>query len=451
MNIVRKPYYEKELAFRVSRSYGPGRYDLEYEEQGRDYPAGYVRWTEQRNMQAFVDLLSKKSIDVKPLISHIFPIDNAPKAYELIANKEGIPYLGVLLQYPAIADRISTRKITLAQAAPAISPDQAVVGVLGAGNYAQVVFLPVLAKARNTRLHTIVSGSGVTATQAAKKYQFLHTSSDEQDVLSNSEINTVVILTQHNHHARQVTQALKNGKNVYCEKPLALNMSELEEIISYLRPDGPRLTVGFNRRFSPLGQRMRTFLQTSTQPKMLYYRINAGTLPSTHWLNDPVRGGGRLLGEGCHFIDFLTYLVGESPVGLDVHTLPAQGNAPADNASIRLYFPDGSIGNISYLSNGDRSFPKESCEVFTGGRIAILDDFRQLTMIHDGKKQVVRSTQDKGHHQSWEAFLNSLLHGSELPIPYTQLWSVSQAVILTAQAAQSGERIDIQPFEKEMH
>jgi predicted dehydrogenase/threonine dehydrogenase-like Zn-dependent dehydrogenase len=450
MNIVRKPYYEKELVFRVSRSYGPGRYDQEYEEQGRDYPAGYVRWTEQRNMQAFIDLLAAKLINVKPLISHIFSIESAPKAYELIANKEGIPYLGILMQYPVKTEGLSSRRITFTEATPTVSLDQAVAGVLGAGNYAQAVFLPMLAKAKNTRLHTIVSGSGVTATQAAKKYQFSYASSDEQDVLAKSEVNTVVVLTQHNHHARQVVQALQNGKNVYCEKPLALTMTELEEIFAQLKPEGPRLTVGFNRRFSPLGQQMKAFLQVSDQPMMLYYRVNAGLLPSTHWLHDPARGGGRLLGEGCHFIDFLTYLVGDSPIAIDVHVLPAQGDIPADNASIRLYFPDGSIGNISYLSNGDRSFPKEICECFVGGRIAILDDFRQLTMIHDGKKRVEKSTQDKGHRQSWDAFVDSLLRGSKPPITYTQLWSVSQAAILAAQAAQSGEKLEIKPFEKEL-
>jgi predicted dehydrogenase len=450
MNIDRKPYYEKELVFRVSRSYGPGRYDLEYEEKGRDYPAGYVRWTEQRNMQAFVDLLSTRSINVKPLITHIFSIENAPKAYELIANKEGISYLGILLQYSETAEKISTRRVTFSETTSTASLDQIVTGVLGAGNYAQAVFLPMLAKARNTRLHTIVSGSGVTATQSAKKYHFSHASSDEMDVLLNSEINTVVVLTQHNHHARQVIQALQNGKNVYCEKPLALNTSELEEIFDQLKSEGPRVTVGFNRRFSPLGQQMKSFLRESQQPMMAYYRVNAGALPSTHWLHDPARGGGRLLGEGCHFIDFITFLVGQSPIAIDVHTLPVQGDVPADNASIHLYFPDGSIGNISYLSNGDRSFPKENCEVFTGGRIAILDDFRRLTMIHGGKKQVLRGAQDKGHHQAWEAFVNSLSHGSEPPIPYAQIWSVSQAAILTTQTAQSGNRIEITPVEKEL-
>ncbi len=450
MNIIRKPYYEKELEFRISRSYGPGRYDLDYEERGRDYPAGYVRWTEQRNMQAFVDLLSTRLINVKPLITHIFPIENAPKAYELIVNKEGIPYLGVLLQYPETAEKISARKVTISETTPTASLDQIVTGVLGAGNYAQAVFLPMLARVRNTRLHTIVSGSGVTATQSAKKFHFTYASSDEMDVLSNPDINTVVVLTQHNNHARQVIQALQNGKNVYCEKPLALSTADLERIFDQLKPDGPRLTIGFNRRFSPLGQQMKSFLQESQQPLMAYYRVNAGALPSTHWLHDPLRGGGRLLGEGCHFIDFLSFLVGQSPIAMDVHTLPAQGDVPADNASIRLYFKDGSIGNISYLSNGDRSFSKENCEVFTGGRIAILDDFRHLTLIHNGKKRVIKGVQDKGHHQIWEAFVNSLLHGSEPPIPYSQIWGVSQAAILTTQAAQSGKKLDITTIVKEI-
>ena len=452
MDLPRKPYFEKEILFRVSRSYGPGRYDFDYEENGRDYPAGYVRWTENRNMQAFVALLATKEINVMPLITQIFHIKDAQKAYELILGKNSVPYLGVLLQYPQNSTTEQTeRLITVKECKPAqASSDCIYIGVLGAGNYAQAVFLPILSKSNDTRLHTIVSGSGVSAAQAAKKFGFTSASSDEQNVLDNPDINTIVVLTQHNLHTRQVLKALQNGKHVYCEKPLALSMPDLESIFELLSPTGPRLTVGFNRRFAPLAQQMKDFQDASGQPKMMYYRVNAGALPTSHWLHDPQRGGGRILGEGCHFIDFLTFLAGSIPSALDVRALPAVGDLPQDNVTLRLYYPDGSIGTIAYLSNGDRSFPKEQCEVFSGGRIAILDDFHKLTMVHNGKQKVIRSRQNKGQKQAWESFTTSILSNSSPPIPYPELWSISQAAILAAQNINHPETIHIEKLNQSL-
>ncbi len=398
-------------------------------------------------MQAFVDLLASKSVNVSELISHIFPIEDAPKAYELISNKDSSPYLGILLKYAFDQDGKSLeRKITFFTTPSKPETQQAVVGVLGAGMYSQAVFLPMLAKAENTRLHTIVSASGVSASEAARKYHFSHASSNESDVLDNQEINTVVVLTQHDLHARQVIQALQQGKHVYCEKPLALNQEDLTTIFEVLKTNSSTLTVGFNRRFSPLAQQMKAFITKTAQPMMMYYRVNAGPLPASHWLHDPRRGGGRLLGEGCHFIDFLTFLAGESPTAMDVQALPAFEGRPAENAVIHLHYPNGTIGTIAYMSNGDRSYPKEACEVFCGGKIAILDDFRRLTMVENGKKQVVRSRQNKGHRESWDAFVNGFLQGGAPSIPYEQLWSVSLAAILAQQTANSGDRIAIPPL-----
>jgi len=445
MQINRKPFYEKEILFRVSRSYGPGRYDFDYEEKGKDYPAGYVRWTEQRNMQAFVDLLASNSITVDPIISHTFAIEEATKAYDLILGKSEEPYLGVLLEYPQKqTSEVISRKVSFPLIQKVENPvNQIVVGVLGAGNYAQAVFLPMLTKSEETILHTVVSGSGVSASRAAKKYHFSHASSDESEVFQNPEINTAVVLTQHDHHARQVLQALKDGKHVYCEKPLALTMPELQAIFDRLADSSTYLTVGFNRRFAPLALKMKEFVGTTSEPKLITYRVNAGPLPANHWINDPQRGGGRLLGEGCHFIDFITFLIGECPISLDVKPLPGQGNFPSESFTLRLNYPDGSTGILNYLSNGDKSFPKEYCEVFTGGRIAVMDDFHLLTLVHNGKKQVHRSPLNKGQKQAWEAFVNAIFSMSAPAIPYSEIWSTSQAAILATQALTSGEKVTL--------
>ncbi|MEL7643692.1 MAG: Gfo/Idh/MocA family oxidoreductase, partial [bacterium] len=322
--------------------------------------------------------------------------------------------------------------------------NQLVAGVLGAGNYAQAVFLPVLAKAKKAVLHTIVSGSGVSANRAAKKYGFLHASSDENEVFQNQEINTAVVLTQHDHHARQVLAALENGKHVYCEKPLALDMDNLQAIFDLVSQKNLCLMVGFNRRFAPLAQKLKEFMTSVNEPKMVSYRVNAGALPANHWLHDPQRGGGRLLGEACHFIDFVTFLVGENPVSLDVSALPGRGIYPPDNFTLRLVYPDGSIGVVNYLANGDRSFPKEYCEVFSGGKIGILDDFHRLTLVNQGKKQIHRSQMDKGQRNAWQAFTSAITSGSEPPIPYPELLSTSQAAILASQASTNGEKVFLQ-------
>lgn len=446
LEITRKLFYEKEILFRVSRSYGPGRYDFDYEEKGKDYPAGYIRWTEQRNMQAFVDLLSDGSVTVEPLISHTFPIEDATRAYELILGKSVTPYLGVLLQYPHKQSTELTARLVSFPTSHSVgtTSNQVVAGILGAGNYAQAVFLPVLAKAEKTIFHTVVSGSGVSASRAAKKYGFHQASSDENAVFQNPEINTAVVLTQHHHHARQVLAALENGKHVYCEKPLALDLNDLQAIIDLRAKKSLYLMVGFNRRFAPLAQELKKFTSAVNEPKFITYRVNAGPLPASHWLHDPQRGGGRLLGEACHFIDFATFLVGASPVSLDVSALPGQANYPPDNFTLRMNYPDGSIGVINYLANGDRSYPKEYCEVFTGGRIGILDDFHHLTLVHQGKKQIHRSQLNKGQRQAWQAFVSAVTSGSEPPIAYPEIWSASRAAILASQAPANGEKVFLQ-------
>lgn len=445
-DIPRKIYYEKELEFKVSRSYGPGRYDPQYEEKGLDYPLGYVRWTEGRNLESFVDLLHSGKLDVKPLITHRFPIEEAAAAYDLITGKTNQSFLGVLLTYPqkAAAGKLERRISIPAREFQPVHDVQ--VGVLGAGNFAQAVFLPIMKKSANTGLAGIATSSGLSAKHAAEKFGFKYSSSSEDEVLQDPAINALAILTRHNLHARQVVTALQNKKAVYCEKPLALNLEELKEIEQQIMlPDSPLLTVGFNRRFAPLALQFRDFFHGRTEPMSVHYRVNAGFLPLTHWLHDPLQGGGRIVGEGCHFIDFLTYLIGLSPVSVTAAALEDIGKYKQDNVVLTFKYGDGSIGTLIYLANGNKNFAKENVEVFCGGKIAILNDFRSLEMVTETKKETLHSRfkQDKGHASAWAGFVNAVEHGGPAPIPYEQLISTAKASFGAVEALRTGKETAI--------
>lgn len=436
MDIPRKIYYEKELDFKISRSYGPGRYDPGYEEGGKDYPIGYVRWTEGRNMEAFVELLSSGRLDVKPLISHRFEIGQAAEAYELITGKQHKPFLGVILTYPEQSPAVFERRVAY-PASVASNVSSIIVNVLGAGNYANAVFLPAVKKSANSTFRGIASASGLSASHAAKRFGFQYASSSEEEVLNDPDANTLILLTRHHLHARQVISALKAGKHVYCEKPLAINEIELSEIDALLQNEGlPLLTVGFNRRYAPLSIQLKRFLENRPEPMMVHYRINAGFLPANHWLHDPNQGGGRIIGEGCHFIDYLTFLVGQSPCSVIAAGLPNGSRYHQDNVILTFNFPDGSVGSISYLANGNKNYSKERIEVFSGGKIGILDDFRSLEMVtEDQRKRVVsRFSQDKGHQAAWKAFCAAIIAGGPAPIPYDQLIGVTKASFAAVEA-----------------
>lgn len=461
LNIPRKLYYEKELSFINSRSYGPGRYDPEYEEGGHDYPIGYVRWTEGRNMEAFVDMLASGRLDVRNLITHRFPIVKAPEAYELITGKKDEPFLGVLLTYPeTAAEQIAGDRLTIKYQpdleAAVLTAASCKLGVLGAGNFANAVLLPVLKKIPDVELVGITSRSGLSAQHAAQKYGFGYAASDETQILDDPSINTIAILTRHNLHARQVVAALEAGKHVYCEKPLALNERELEQIVVALEGSGeqgqgshlslpPLLMVGFNRRFAPLTQKLMAFITDRHEPLVAHYRVNAGYIPLDHWVHDPKQGGGRIVGEACHFVDFLTSLVGETPSSVEAHGLPDGGRYRQDNVIMTFNFKDGSLGTVSYLANGDKTYPKERVEVFVEGRVAVLDDYRSLELVQYGKRKVVRSRmrQDKGHQAVWQVFIAALKTGGPLPIPYQHMFGVSKATFAAVVALQSGERVNI--------
>ena len=437
MELERRGYYEKELDFRVSRSYGPGRYDTAFERKGIDYPIGHVRWTETRNMEAFLQLLADDKLDLKPLVTHRFDIRNAASAYELIAGESPQPHLGVLIQYPADELSDSTRIEVAGRDSQAACGERVRVGLLGAGNFACSVLIPAMRQSA-TELTGICSANGVSAQSAAKKFGFAFCTTDEDQICGDESINTVAIATRHHLHAAQVIQALENGKHVFCEKPLCLTEDELDAIqTAYAAAGDCRLMVGFNRRFAPMIQQVKAFLDQGKGPCTLQYRVNAGPLPADHWINDPEQGGGRIQGEMCHFVDLLSFLCESEPV-----VVQAKGSTSSGGQDVcaTIDFADGSIGTITYSCNGDRVFSKERIEVFRGGTVAVLDDFRQLDLIRHGKKKVVRSRfrQDKGHNAEWRAFADSITSGNPVPIAFEEIVLSTLATLGIAESLRTG-------------
>jgi predicted dehydrogenase/threonine dehydrogenase-like Zn-dependent dehydrogenase len=448
MDIQRKLYFEKELDFRLSRSYGPGRYDSAYEQKGRDYPIGYVRWTETRNMEAFLHLLSAGKLDVKSLITHRFPIERAQGAYDLITGKVGQPFLGVLITYPELAE--ARHEIQLAGKGTALSLASAkpmAIGVLGAGNFAMSTLLPAIKRVRDVELVGVCAANGSHARHAAEKFGFRYCATEEQRILGDPDINTVVIATRHHLHAAQVLAAMAAGKNVFCEKPLCLNEIDLAEIVRAYANSGRDsvLMVGFNRRFAPMAAKMKAFLKPVQKPLVLHYRVNAGFVARDHWVNDPEQGGGRILGEACHFVDFLTFLADALPTEVQARRVSSLESYSNDNAVISLRFANGSEGTISYLANGDRSYSKERVEVFGGGAVAVLEDFRRLDLVRHGRKQTFRSRlrQDKGHRAELEAFAAAVRSQGESPIPFEEIVSTTLATLRAVESCSSGQPLEV--------
>ncbi|HEX8254102.1 MAG TPA: bi-domain-containing oxidoreductase, partial [Thermoanaerobaculia bacterium] len=445
-NLPRKVYFEKEIDFVISRSYGPGRYDLDYEEKGNDYPYGYVRWTENRNMQAFAQLVATGAVDVAPLISHRFEIENANAAYDLILGRTQEKFLGVLLNYttdPQPLKQIVNPGATDTRAATK-RDDQVRVGMLGAGLFATNVLLPAMKKIDALELRGIASGAGVTARSAASKFGFKWCASGSDAILAEPQINTVAILTRHNLHARQVVSALEAGKHVFVEKPLCLMHEELETISAAY--DGSRmLMVGYNRRFAPMVVALRNALRGVGEPLMLTYRVNAGFIPANHWLHDPEQGGGRLRGEGCHFIDLLIDLAGSKVRTATTRLLPDSGRYRQDNFQVTLEFENGSLGTVIYVANGARSFGKESIEAFGGGLAARLDDYRALHIQNGAKatNMTSRLRQDKGHRAEWEAIARHVTAGAPAPIAFDELVHSTRATLAAHESLLTGRTAEV--------
>lgn len=438
LNVPRKSYYEKEINILISRSYGPGRYDSEYEEKGADYPIGYVRWTEGRNLSAVLELMAAKKIDVKSLISHRFHIDDGTKAYDLISGKLNEQFLGIVLEYSSAESQTEESKsihIRTPVNDGGVNRDIRL-GVLGTGLYASSIFLPILSRDSRIRKVGICSAKGLNATHAAKKYGFEFVTSDENEILNHEDINTVVILTRHGDHARQIIQAIKNRKHIYCEKPLVIQHNELKSVLSSYSDGVSHLMVGFNRRFSPFVQKIRSFLGEKPGPMSIHYRINAGYLPKDHWLHDPIQGGGRLIGEGCHFLDLCLYLAASPAISVRTVVLPNLNKYMNDNFSVTVVFENGSIATIDYLSNGDKNIEKERLEIFCDGKVVQLNDFRRMALTFAGKTERVKSLldQDKGQLNTWNLFVEAVRNGKNTPI---DIMEIVNSTILTLAADRS--------------
>lgn len=425
LELRRDLFYKKELTFQVSCSYGPGRYDPAYEQQGHDYPLGFVRWTQQRNFQAVLQALERGSLRTEDLISHRYPIEQAPEAYAVLTGSD--PYLGILLQYSGSADPLQ-RTIPLpasANVTPLPGPVAPLLSVIGAGNYASRILIPAFAKA-GARFHTLAASSGLGPSQLGPRHRFRQASTDIAATIADSAADALVIATRHDSHAALVQQALAAGKHVFVEKPLCLTTAELDAIEASLAQTSGLLMVGFNRRFAPLLLELRQQLSRLPGPRAFVYTCNAGTIPADHWTQDPERGGGRLLGEACHFVDLLRHLAGSPIEQLQLLTAADRKPCP-DTFSLSLRFADGSIGTVHYLANGSKAFPKERLEVFASGRVLRLDNYRKLQAwgipgFHARRKL----SQDKGQLACCRAFLEAMTSGGPAPIPATELLEVQR-------------------------
>ena len=452
MDLQRKLYYEKELDFRVSRSYGPGRYDTAYEQKGRDYPIGHVRWTETRNLEAFLQFIADGKLDLPSLTTHRFPMDAATRAYDLITGATREFFLGVLITYAQAESPIVpllTERIPVTTVAP--SSGFVGLGVLGAGSFAQNTLLPALKAIPGVAFLGVCNATARPGRNAAEKFGFSYCSNSEAELLNDANIKAVIIATRHHLHANQALAALRAGKAVFCEKPLCLNESELAELVRVAWPSiegkqiAPLLVVGFNRRFAPMAVQLRKFLSENHEPLAIHYRVNAGYIPADHWVNDPEQGGGRILGEVCHFVDFLCFLAGACPVEVQAQTVGNPGQYSMDNVVATLKFANGTLGTISYLANGDKSASKERIEVFGGGSVAILEDFRRLELVRNGRKQITRARfgQDKGHKAEMQAFVDALQGKTPPPIPLEQIIGSTLATLRLQNACQTGQPLAV--------
>lgn len=440
LNIPRKPYYDRELSFRISMSYGPGRYDPEYEERGHDYPVGYVRWTEGRNLEAFLDLLADGRVSVEPLISHRFKLEESERAYELITGDE--PYLGVVLQYDT--DRELERRIPLA--ARTSAPAAAVrIGLIGAGGYAKGMLLPNF-KAAGADFQSIATASGVTARAVGEQHKFHSCVSNADEVIDDPETNLIVIATRHDSHARLTQRSLERSRHVFVEKPLALNDEELAGVLVAAEQSAGQLMVGFNRRWSPLATRASTLFADRVTPLSINYRVNAGRIPRGHWANDPNEGGGRIIGEVCHFIDFMHFITGSLVTRVYAESI-SSGNQDVvndDSVFITLRLADGSNGSIAYLAEGDRALPKERIEIFGSGKSFVIDDFRSASAWQSGRETKTRlGVQDKGQKNEVLAVCAVVRDGGPALIALNDLATTTRATFRVLESLRTGLPVEV--------
>jgi len=446
MDVPRRPYYDKELTLLQSRSYGPGRYDPVYEEAGVDYPIGYVRWTERRNMEAFLDQCASGRVRVAELVTHRFGIERAQEAYEIVGKDPAA--LGVLFTYPA--RDLPSRTITIAprptEAAPPVAGALSV-AFIGAGAFAAGTLVPALAATPRVRLTTIASARGFSAQHLAERHGFGRCTTDAQAAIADPDVDAVFIATRHDLHAQQAAAALRAGKHVFVEKPLAIDEAGLAEVLAAHAASSSRtLLVGFNRRFSPLVAELAGFFAGRRAPLVMSYRINAGLVPADSWIHDPAVGGGRIVGEVCHFIDVVSFLAGAHPTSVFTQGIGAAASACSDdNVILALRFADGSLATIMYVASGDPAAGKERLEVIGAGACAALEDFRTLDLRRDGKQRVIRKlAQDKGHRAEVAAFVGAARIGAAPPpIALASLAATTRATFAALESLATGQPVSI--------
>ncbi len=446
MNVPRSPFYEKEVEFRISCSYGPGRYDAAYEEHGHDYPAAFVRWTENRNMQAFLDLLAAKRVNLAPMTTHRFPFERADEAYSLITDKspDRKPYSGIILEYSRPeAERLRYATV----AASAKSPQAAsklVLGVIGAGAFAQTNLLPFFTASKDAVLHTVCTPTPVKAKSVQERFGFANVETSSEAVFSNSAINTILCASRHDSHGKYVLDALQNGKDIFVEKPLCISREELSAIDAAVQDSSAqgsssRIMVGFNRRFSAPFLALKEFCQKRSEPISMMYRVNAGAVPLQSWIQSPEQGG-RIIGEVCHFVDCMSFLAESVPVRIFAEGLSGANTNThrRDTVSISLKFADGSLGTILYFANGNAGVSKEYCEVFSEGRTAQMHNFERVTFAEGSKISEKKFDGTKGHKEEIAAFVQAIMRGAAAPIPYAHIRATTLACLGAEESLQTG-------------
>jgi predicted dehydrogenase/threonine dehydrogenase-like Zn-dependent dehydrogenase len=464
MNVPRDVYFRRELTLRVSMSYGPGRYDPDYEERGHDYPLPYVRWTEGRNLEAFLDLLAAGRVRVAPLVTHRFEIEEGGRAYDLIAGDAREPHLGVVINYDAgreVSRVVENEKVVgraagsaagaASQTAGGAARDSSArassvrVGLVGAGGYAGAVLLPHL-KSLGADFRTVATATGLSARRVGERFGFARFASDADEVINDAEVNLVVIATRHDTHAEYARRALARGLHVFVEKPLALTDEELDAVIEVAGASPGRLAVGFNRRFSPLAQKCAGVYADRRAPLSIVYRVNAGRLPAGHWVKDSREGGGRVVSEVCHFVDLMQFFAGAPPVRVYAEPLRARSEeiGEEDSLFVTVAFADGSAGSIAYLSEGDAGLAKERVEVFGGGQTFVIEDFRAATLYRDGREERTRQPrQDKGQLGLLRAVCATVIDGAPAPIPLEELVATTRATFRIRDSLRAGRPLEV--------
>lgn len=443
IEIPRATYYAKELQVVVSRSYGPGRYDSDYEERGHDYPVGYVRWTMRRNLEAVLRAIASKRLDAKSLITHRFPFDRAIDAYNLITAEHPEPHLGVVLTYP---ERELPKPAEKKAPAPVRTRSGDLgLAVVGTGSFATSVLLPAIKELDGVRLVATASGRGLSARHAADRFGAEVTAAGLSEVLERFDVEAVVIATRHDRHASQAIRALQAGRDVFVEKPAAITDEQLVQLSEAVRQSGRRMMVGFNRRFAPFAVMAREFLVSRGSGLVMMCRINAGKIPAGSWITDRSEGGGRIIGEACHFVDLMSYWAGSAPVRVSAHAIgPAGGFSREDNVVIGLTFADGSVGTLVYTAMGDPSVGKESYELFSDGRVVQIEDWRTVRMTGKGKTTTKRALRaDKGHKEELRAFMQACRTGSASPIAWESIEATTRATFAIEQAWVAGATVEL--------